>query len=340
MADLKARIPDYAIPIINPKTGQIDPVWFQFFLKLFDRTGGDNGGDSSKDHLLILATVGLVNSVVSQPGSMRSKVADLMALTQESAIQVMPKLQELGQVPAHGVQYDEMMHALVTTSTHGFMSAADKVKLNGVIAGAGVVSVSGVAPIASSGGSTPAISISAATTSAPGSMSATDKTKLDGLPQYVTPTSIISSVTTTNTTADAAINTIAIPANKFVAGSVLNMRMAGVLSGAAAGGNFNVWVKVGATKMLTLTISMPAGATSNIGMRFEMTMTQRSTSVMQFAGFLVSAQNTYLPIEIIAETTNGVSTTVANTFTAGWNWSTANAANIAVAHTCIFKQEI
>lgn len=291
MADLKARIPDYAIPIINPKTGQIDPVWFQFFLKLFDRTGGDNGGDSSKDHLLILATVGLVNSVVSQPGSMRSKVADLMALTQESAIQVMPKRQELGQVPAHGVQYDELMHALVTTSTHGFMSASDK-------------------------------------------------TKLDALPQYVTPTSIISSVTTTNTTADAAVSTIVIPANTFVPGSVLNMRMAGVLSGAAAGGNFNVWVKVGATKMLTLTISMPAGATSNIGMRFEMTMTQRSASVMQFAGFLVSAQNTYLPIEIIAETTNGVSTTVANTFTAGWNWSTANAANIAVAHTCIFKQEI
>ena len=45
----------------------------------------------------------------------------------------------------------------------------------------GVSSVSGTAPIVSSGGSTPAISISAATTSAAGSMSAADKTKLDGI---------------------------------------------------------------------------------------------------------------------------------------------------------------
>jgi hypothetical protein len=45
----------------------------------------------------------------------------------------------------------------------------------------GVTSVTGTAPIASSGGATPAISISAATTSAAGSMSSADKTKLDGI---------------------------------------------------------------------------------------------------------------------------------------------------------------
>lgn len=45
----------------------------------------------------------------------------------------------------------------------------------------GVTSVSGTAPIASSGGATPAISIDPATPSDPGSMSAADKTKLDGL---------------------------------------------------------------------------------------------------------------------------------------------------------------
>jgi hypothetical protein len=41
--------------------------------------------------------------------------------------------------------------------------------------------VTGTAPIVSSGGTAPAISISAATTSAAGSMSATDKSKLDGI---------------------------------------------------------------------------------------------------------------------------------------------------------------
>jgi len=44
-----------------------------------------------------------------------------------------------------------------------------------------VTGVSGTAPIVSSGGATPAISISAATTSDAGSMSAADKTKLDGI---------------------------------------------------------------------------------------------------------------------------------------------------------------
>jgi hypothetical protein len=60
---------------------------------------------------------------------------------------------------------------------------------------AAVTSVSGSAPIASSGGATPAISIAAATTSAAGSMSSTDKTKLDALsadvaPAFIAPSSV------------------------------------------------------------------------------------------------------------------------------------------------------
>jgi hypothetical protein len=46
---------------------------------------------------------------------------------------------------------------------------------------AGVSTVSGTAPIVSSGGATPTLSITAATTSAAGSMSSADKTKLDGI---------------------------------------------------------------------------------------------------------------------------------------------------------------
>lgn len=45
----------------------------------------------------------------------------------------------------------------------------------------GVTSVSGTAPITSSGGATPAIGITAATSGAAGSMSAADKSKLDGI---------------------------------------------------------------------------------------------------------------------------------------------------------------
>jgi hypothetical protein len=47
--------------------------------------------------------------------------------------------------------------------------------------GGGVTAVTGTAPIVSSGGTTPAVSITAATTSAAGSMSAADKTKLNDI---------------------------------------------------------------------------------------------------------------------------------------------------------------
>ena len=47
--------------------------------------------------------------------------------------------------------------------------------------GGTVTAVTGTAPIVSSGGNTPAISITAATTSAAGSMSSADKTKLDNI---------------------------------------------------------------------------------------------------------------------------------------------------------------
>jgi hypothetical protein len=55
------------------------------------------------------------------------------------------------------------------------------VGLGNVANAAQVTAVSGTAPIVSSGGTTPAISISAATTSAAGSMSSADKTKLDAI---------------------------------------------------------------------------------------------------------------------------------------------------------------
>ena len=61
------------------------------------------------------------------------------------------------------------------------LSAADFDDAWQTPAAGGVTSVSGTAPIASSGGATPAISITAATTGAAGSMSAADKTKLDGI---------------------------------------------------------------------------------------------------------------------------------------------------------------
>lgn len=69
-----------------------------------------------------------------------------------------------------------------TTSNAGSMSASDKTKLDGIGAGATVVSVSVTAPI-TIGGTTanPTIGISAASIANAGSMSASDKAKLDSI---------------------------------------------------------------------------------------------------------------------------------------------------------------
>lgn len=63
-------------------------------------------------------------------------------------------------VHAHGNQLGGTLHAVVIASgAAGFMSGADKAKLDGLTPGAAVASVSGTAPIVSSGGTTPAISL-------------------------------------------------------------------------------------------------------------------------------------------------------------------------------------
>lgn len=79
-------------------------------------------------------------------------------------------------------------HTNVSTIAAGFMSAADKSKLDGIAPGAGVsafggtvTSVTGVGAISSSGGNDPVISIAQASSTVAGTMSAADKVKLDAI---------------------------------------------------------------------------------------------------------------------------------------------------------------
>ena len=88
--------------------------------------------------------------------------------------------------PSSHVGTGATAHAAATTSVAGFMSAADKTKLDGIAAGATanvgtVTGVTATAPIVSSGGTAPVISMAAATASVNGYMTSAYATKLDGI---------------------------------------------------------------------------------------------------------------------------------------------------------------
>lgn len=179
MANIDAIVPDITAPFIM-SNGNINPVWFHFFLQLFTRSEPGNNPDIELVKLLVRALYAQTNSQVQTPVSL-GKLIDQTSISQSLYVPPRSQIMQLGDVPTHGAQTDEALHALVTTTLAGFMSAADKVKLNGIVAGAGVVSVGGTAPIVSSGGSTPVISITAASPGVTGSMSGADKTKLDSM---------------------------------------------------------------------------------------------------------------------------------------------------------------
>ena len=87
-------------------------------------------------------------------------------------------------VPGRGVNQSRALVPFdIPTGNADMFKAVYDPEGDGVLpgSGGGVTSVTGTAPIVSSGGASPAISINAASTGAAGSMSAADKTKLDGV---------------------------------------------------------------------------------------------------------------------------------------------------------------
>lgn len=147
-----------------------------------------------------------------------------------------------------------------TESSGGLRALIDELyaklaRLAGGASAGGVVNVLGSAPIASSGGAFPNISISAATDFAAGSMSAADKTKLDALaPGGVSSVSGNAPITSSGGTTPAIGITAA---TDIAAGSMSaadKTKLDGITAGAAV-------ASVGATSPITTT----GGANPNIG---------------------------------------------------------------------------
>jgi hypothetical protein len=170
---LSTQIPDAGTPIFDAK-GYINPVWHNFFNTMLRRTGGTRGGDQVVGDEILEAT--FAAGVPPMPEAQQPLMLDQLLASPRL---VGESFGDVQQVASHGLQNDPDLHDVATTTAAGFMSAADKSKLNGISSGAAVSTVTGTAPIVSSGGAAPAISIVAATSSVPGSMSAADKAKLD-----------------------------------------------------------------------------------------------------------------------------------------------------------------
>jgi hypothetical protein len=110
-----ANFPDVGVPFAD-SNGRISMVWFQFLLQIFNRTGGASGSDDTA------ALEALIGALSDQFAGAPAPVA------------VLPVVEPDSFVPTHGIQDAPDLHATATQTANGFMSSADKVKLDAVSA--------------------------------------------------------------------------------------------------------------------------------------------------------------------------------------------------------------
>jgi hypothetical protein len=124
-----ANFPDVGVPLTDPKTGRLSPVWLQFLITLFTRSGGESGGDTSNSAALFAELIQQIESLV--PVAVTSIASDADAPVPVSVNQS-PEPESF--VPTHGIQDAPDLHALATSTAAGFMSSTDKAKLDGISA--------------------------------------------------------------------------------------------------------------------------------------------------------------------------------------------------------------
>jgi hypothetical protein len=126
-----ANFPDVGVPLVDPKTGRLSMVWFQLLIALFNRTGGTSGEGGSTQELSEVAQQ--LASLVPVNYGAALRIADVeSALSALANASVRPEPDSF--VPTHGIQDAPDLHALATQTAAGFMSGADKAKLDAMTA--------------------------------------------------------------------------------------------------------------------------------------------------------------------------------------------------------------
>jgi hypothetical protein len=282
--NLSTQVPDAGTPIFDAK-GYINPVWHNFFNTIMNRTGGTLGIDAESDNAILAATADPGPAAIDEAGPLELSVMAAAAPQDDS---------HGSQVPSHGQQNDPGLHDVVTITANGFMSAADKAKLDSVV-----------------------------------------------LPT-VSPAALVADVVTQNSTADGPVLAFVMPASSIAIATTISIKLTGLITSAAAGGTLSVWVKSGATKVITQTFTLPAGAQSNVGLFYNASISARTigaSGTMQIASLMTSNGNALNAGPLVGSVSAALNTTVSNTFTIGWNWSVATAGNIATAKNATFSLE-
>lgn len=325
---LTSQVPDAGTPIFDAG-GYINPVWHQFFFNLLNRTGGTTGSSGGENTTRVAAV--------------EQRLYSEEALDSGVQVRAIPLDPVEGPVNTHGIQYDPILHAVATQLAEGFMSIADKTKIDTLVAGAAVASVSGAAPISSTGGANPSISISAATSSAAGSLSAADKSKLDAIAVAATPSiELTADLTNANNTADSPILTWTLPANAANVATTLSLRLYGQVTSAALAGNISVWIKINGTKVMTQTFTLPNFGMTATGLFYSATATVRTigaSGTIMISSLMTSNNNNINNGPAVLSAGSALNTTIANTFQIGMNWSVANAGNSFVSKNAAILTE-
>lgn len=150
--------------------------------------------------------------------------------------------------------------------------------------------------------------------------------------QPVVPQIVSADVAASNSAADFTIQTITLPASSLNIGSTIEFTIYGIHSNGTTAGTANFWVKIGATKVLTVAIASTTTTKTNQPWKFEGQMVIRTTGsggTAFLAGNCVSSITATANGNSISvpTTTSAINTTVANTITTGINWTAANASN-------------